>query len=141
MKANTYLFKRIRKKGYLMVGYTFIKALGTTTAVVLERLLTEYQHAIRHNFWCTDEAFCFDADELSFHLGLSIDELVDSITKIRDLNLIYVDTYKGLYFVKINEEEIVNFEKTTEIENDYKMWDYNLYSVQSRVDNLSNIDE
>jgi len=141
MKENTYLFKRIRKKGYLMVGYTFIKALGTMTAVVLERLLTEYQHAIRHNFLCNDETFCIDLEELSFHLGLSIDELVDSIIKIRDLNLIYVDTYKGLYFVKINEEEIVNYEKTTEIENDYKMWDYNLYSVQSRVDNLSNIDE
>ena len=44
MSDNEY-YKLIRELGYLLVSYSLLKILGQTTAIVLERLHTEYNFA------------------------------------------------------------------------------------------------
>lgn len=136
---TSYLFKRIRKKGYMMVGYTFVKELGVVTAIVLERLLTEYNHAMKNQLFYDGAYFSLDLKMLQFHLGIPEHELVESINKLSELGLIECICYKGheeYTFVRVFEDEIIDFEKTADIEKGYKLWDYGLYGLQSRVEEL-----
>lgn len=124
-------FGRIRRLGYLMVGYSLLKALGPLAALVLERLHTEYQHAIRNELLYKGK-FSVSIPHLAFYIGFTISDVVDAINDLIALDLIGVEKLKDdLYSVKIYEEEIYNFEKTKEAEKHYKMYDYQLYTMQS----------
>lgn len=123
-------FKRIRKKGYLMVGYSLLKALGCRNAIVLERLHTEFQHAIREELlykW----KFGVSLPHLALSIGFAIEDVVNAINELTALGLIGVEQLRAdLYSIEIHEEEIYNFEKTKEVEKHYKMYDYQLYTMQ-----------
>ena len=123
-------FKRIRKKGYLMVGYSLLKALGCRNAIVLERLHTEFQHAIREELlykW----KFGVSLPHLALSIGFTIEDVVNAINELTALGLIGVEQLRAdLYSIEIHEEEIYNFEKTKEVEKHYKMYDYQLYTMQ-----------
>ena len=114
-----------------MVGYSLLKALGCRNAIVLERLHTEYQHAIREELlykW----KFGVSLPHLALSIGLTIEDVVNTINELSALGLIGVEKLKDdLYSVEIYEEEIYNFEKTKEAEKHYKMYDYQLYTMQS----------
>ncbi len=126
----TNLFKRIRKKGYLMVGYSFLKALGCLLALVLERLLTEYQHANRHE-WIYKGYFCINITYIADYIGFTKADVIEAINNLSALNFISLIHLEGdFYGVYINEDEIYEFEKTIEAEKDFKQWDYKLYSLQ-----------
>lgn len=123
-------FKRIRKLGYLMVGYSLLKALGPLATLVLERLHTEYQHAIRNELLYKGK-FSVSIQHLVFYLGISPQDVVNAMNKLVNLDLIGVEKLKdGIYCVEIHEEEVYNFEKTNEAEKHYKMYDYQLYTMQ-----------
>ncbi len=123
-------FKRIRKLGYLMVGYSLLKALGPLATLVLERLHTEYQHAIRNELLYKGK-FSVSIQHLVFYLGISPQDVVNAMNKLVDLDLIGVEKLKdGIYCVEIHEEEVYNFEKTNEAEKHYKMYDYQLYTMK-----------
>lgn len=129
----TQLFKQIRQKGYLMVGYTLLKALGCTNVIILERLLTEYQHAIRHKFMFAS-SFIIDLEIISMHTGVSEEMVFEALLEFRDLGFIDLWNIKEKALLcKINEEEIVNFEKNIEQENSCKRWNYGLYSTQAII--------
>ena len=123
-------FKRIRKLGYLMVGYSLLKALGPLATLVLERLHTEYQHAIRNELLYKGK-FSVSIQHLVFYLGISPQDVVNAMNKLVNLDLIGVEKLKdGIYCVEIHEEEVYNFEKTNEAEKHYKMYDYQLDTMQ-----------
>lgn len=123
-------FKRIRKKGYLMVGYSLLKSLGRRNAIVLERLHTEYQHAIREELLYKGK-FGVSMPHLAFYIGFTLEDVLNAINELSELSLIRVEKLmENLYSVIINEDEIHNFEKTMEIEHEYKMYDYHLYNIQ-----------
>ncbi len=132
----TRLFKQIRQKGYLMVGYTLLKSLGCTNAIVLERLLTEYQHAIRHKFMFAS-SFIIDLEIISIHTGISVEMVFEALLEFLNLGFINLWNVKEKAFLcKVNEEEIINFEKDVEQENSCKRWDYGLYSIQAVIYDL-----
>lgn len=123
-------FGRIRRLGYLMVGYSFLKALGRKNALVLARLHTEYQHAIREELLYKGK-FAISIPHLALYIGFTITDIVDAMNNLIALDLIWVEKLKDdLYSIEIHEEEIYNFEKTKEAEKHYKMYDYQLYTIQ-----------
>lgn len=130
----TTLFKRIRKRGYLMVSYTFLKLLGVEIAIVLERLLTEYNHACNNDLLYRGYFFT-DITEISFHIGISEEIVTESVFYLKKIGIInFMKFSDNTIICKVDEEELVNFEKTKEIENDYKMWNYKLYPTQKLLD-------
>ena len=123
-------FARIRRYGYLMVGYSLLKALGLRNAVLLERLHTEYQHAIRNKLLYNCQ-FAVSLPHLAFYIGYTKPEVIEAMNDLINLCLISVKKLeKDLYSVEIQEDEIYNFEKTKEAEGNYKMYDYGLYAMQ-----------
>ena len=124
---------RIRKKGYLMVGYTFLKAFGTEKAIIFERLLTEFQHSQRTmlNFY---DWFIIDFQEISFHTGISTKNVEKSILEFQKIGLIQLQVKDENVFIKLNTEEIIDFEQTFEKENNLKNWNYGLFTKQSQVE-------
>ena len=124
------LFKRLRKKGYLMVGYSLLKSLGSQIALVLERLLTEYQHSIRNEFLYKGR-FVISITHIALYIGFTEEQVMNALNELIRLNLINVEPIENLYSIYIDEDEIVDFEKTKEIENQYKQWDFQLYSIQN----------
>ena len=135
--TKTDLFKRIRRLGNLMLGYSFLKALGPIVAIVIERLLTEYNFALSNETIYEDGFFHIDLQELNFHLGLGEENIEKSLVKLSDLKLInlhfYEDQYGKNVIIRINEENIIDFEYTKERQNGYKSWFYDLYSVQENL--------
>lgn len=129
-KYKNDLAKKIRKKGYIMVGYTFVKILGAVVAIVLERLITELYYAIGHEYTCDNKSFTTTIENLSFHLGFSNEEIIAAFEKLQSLNLINYKQYNQYHFVTLNEDDIVGFEIYSEYTNKYKNWDENLDSIQ-----------
>lgn len=131
MKDKSFL-SRLRHLGYLMHSYSLMKALGIPVSLVLERIITERQHALSNDLhekgW-----FCINCAEISFHIGLSIEDITVAIDKLATLNLIEARQYKGLDIVRVDEEELLNFVKVVENDKDYKMWDYYLFPVQRQI--------
>ena len=124
-------FKRIRRLGYMMVGYSLLKALGRRNAIVLERLHTEYQHAIRNELLYKCK-FSVSIPHLAYYIGFTMSDVVDALNDLIKLDLISIEKLEDdLYSVEIHEEEIYNFEKTKEAEKSYKMYDFQLYTMQS----------
>lgn len=125
-------FARLRHLGFLMHSYSLMKALGLPVSTVLERLLTEYNHAMGEglhiNGW-----FCFNCVEISMHIGLSIEDVMTAVEELATRNLIEAGQYKDLTVVRVNEEELLNFVKVAEKDNNYKMWDYYLFAVQRQI--------
>ena len=130
-KYKSKLSKIIRQLGHLMVGYTFVKALGAVVAIVLERLITELNYAIRKEYTCDNKSFTTTIENLSFHLGFSNEEIIAAFEKLQSLNLINYKQYNQFYFVTINEKKIIKFEITSESINEYQNWDENLDSIQA----------
>ena len=124
--ANTNLFREIRKLGYMMLGYSFLKALGPIISIVLERLLTEFNFALSKGVIYENGFFHIDVQELNFHLGLGEENIKKALIKLSNLELITLNIYEDKYgqnsMVKINEENIIDFEYTAERQNNYKSW-------------------
>lgn len=135
--TKTDLFKHIRRLGNLMLGYSFLKALGPIVAIVLERLLTEYNFALSKGVIYENGFFQIDVQELRFHLGFLDEEIKNALNYLAELELIELIVYKDKYgenmMAKVNEEEIMEFEHTQEREEFYKSWSYNLLSVQKNL--------
>lgn len=125
----TKLFKRIRQKGNLMLGYTFAKSLGLTNAVVLERILTEYQHATKHGLIANSE-FGSTFELIGYHIGLNACDIQNSMMKLQELNLINFRVQGDFVLIRVNEDNIVDFEETEEARNKYQPWHYRLYDTQ-----------
>ena len=122
-------FRTLRILGYLLVGYSFLKALGLTTAIVLERLHTEYNFAKRNNY-IYGEYFGIDVDEIANCLGLSRNEVVYSINELIELKFIHVQKINKIIVLYIDKEQIMEFTKESEKENEYSDWDNGLKSIQ-----------
>ena len=120
-----------------MLGYSFLKALGPIISIVLERLLTEYNFALSKGEIYKNGFFHIDVQELNLHLGLGEENIEQSLIKLSNLELIELNVYEDRYgenaMVKINEENIIDFEYTKERQNGYKSWFYDLYSVQENL--------
>ena len=128
MSDNEY-YKLIRKLGYLLVSYSLLKILGKTTAIILERLHTEYNFAKRHDY-INNGYFGIDIDELSCSLGLSRNKVIISLSKLMEYELIQVLQINDIPMVYINQERIIQFVKESEKENNYDDWDNGLKSIQ-----------
>lgn len=126
----TTLFKIIRKRGYLMLGYTFLKALGLA-GLVLERILVEYNYAEKNNLLTDRGFFGYQEDEIGYYINLGIEAVAKYIEYLAELNLLEVYIAEnGKKLIKINEPEIYNFERTAEINGKYMVWDAYLYKIQ-----------
>ena len=137
MVSNSF-FGRLRHFGYLMFSYTLAKSLGLTTAVVLERILTEYQFSLS-NYLNVKGWFIINYAEIGFHLGLIVEDVEEAVEELASLNLIELTEYGGLLMAKVYEEELVNFVQIAEIDNNYKMWNYALTPIQKQILNLEDI--
>lgn len=135
--TKTDLFKHIRRLGNLMLGYSFLKALGPIVAIVLERLLTEYNFALSKGEFYKNGFFHIDIEELNYHLGLGEENIEKALIQLSNLELISLNVYEDKYgqniMAKIHEENIIDFEYTVERQNAYKSWSYNLRSVQENL--------
>ena len=129
------IYKHIHKLGSLLLGYSLLKSLGMQNAIVLERILTEGNHACSHNFLTLQEYFAINVEETAYHLGINSQDVVDSINYLVDLNFINVEQIDNeLCLVKINEDEIIEYEYVVERRGNYKSWNYKLTSIQNIFD-------
>ena len=124
---------RIRKLGKLIISYSLFKALGPICDIVLARLITEFYHARKYNYLDENNSFCYDVKELNFHLGIPEDEIVNALNKLKELNLIKLESHGNINFVTLNEEDIVDFEYVAEERNHYKSWKYKLDELQKNI--------
>ena len=126
---NNEYYKSIRILGYLLVGYSLLKALGLTTATVLERLHTEYNFAKKNNY-INGGYFGIDENEIASNLGLSRDDVIKSLNKLNNLSLIeYAHVYQT-QVIYINQEQIFEYVRNAEKDNNYTDWDNGLKSIQ-----------
>lgn len=128
MLDNEY-YKSIRILGYLLVGYSLLKALGLTTATVLERLHTEYNFAQRNKL-INGGYFGIDVTEIANSLALSKNEVINSLNRLIELQLIEIPKVNGINVAYIDQEQIIQFVKDVEKENNYTDWDNGLKSIQ-----------
>jgi len=123
------------QKGYIAVGNTFIKSLGCTLAVVLERILSEYQQAEKNNL-LYDNYFCINLADVAMQTGLKEEECLESLNKLNGLGLIEITKFEKYFKIFIKETNIINFEKVKEQEIGYKPWNYSIYKTQKEGFNL-----
>lgn len=137
MGSNSF-FGRLRKHGFVMLSYTLAKSLGLVNAVVLERILTEYQHS-KSYYLCKCGWFVINYEEIAFHLGLTVEEVEEAVNELTGYDFIKATEDEGLMLVKIYEEELINFARIEEINNKYKIWDYMLMPIQQQILSLDDI--
>lgn len=126
---NNGYYKAIRILGHLLVGYSLLKALGLTTATVLERLHTEYNFAKKNNY-IYNGFFGIDVDEIASSLGISRDDVIKSLNKLNNLRLIeYAHVYQT-QVIYINQKQIIEYVRNAENVNNYTDWDNGLKSIQ-----------
>ena len=129
------IYKKIHKLGTLLVGYSLLKGLGMQNAIVLERILTEGNHAASHNLMTIQGYFAIEVEETAYHLGISKNAVIDSINELANCNLITaMQTNDGLHLLRINEDEITEYEYQIEKRGNYKSWCYRLPSIQDIFD-------
>ena len=126
---NNEYYKSIRILGYLLLGYSLLKALGLTTATVLERLHTEYNFAQRNKL-INGGYFGIDVTEIANSLALSKNEVINSLNRLIELQLIEIPKVNGINVAYIDQEQIIQFVKDVEKENNYTDWDNGLKSIQ-----------
>ena len=123
-------FKNIWKKGGLHTGYSALKILGLPTALVFERINTEYNHAVGKGLLISNSYFAYDEAEIAQSIGLLIEDVQKSIEKLERLYLIKtkeINTFKLMY---IDIEYVCEYIHNKEKENNYREWDYGLRSIQ-----------
>ena len=82
-----------------MVSYTFLKLLGVEIAIVLERLLTEYNHACNNDLLYRGYFFT-DITEISFHIGISEEIVTESVFYLKKIGIINFMKKKNLLTLK-----------------------------------------
>lgn len=132
-------FKDIRAKGYLMVGYSFIKSLGLVTATVLERLHVEYNYALTNNNFANGY-FLTSLKELNYYLNIPTNDIAKAIKTLSDLKLIEYKIANEYYFIYIDKEQVTDFVKTAERKHSFRQWDTCLKPVQSYIYVISDME-
>lgn len=127
---TTSFFKQIRKKGYLLVGYAYLKKFGIIPTLVLERLLTEYNFAIRNKSYLQDYFFAIDVKEIAMCLCISETDVNESIKILKKSYLIYTTEVENFFLVHINEKSFLSREEEIEKDNSYNNWDFGLLNIQ-----------
>ncbi len=123
-------FKKIWNKGRLIVGYTDLKNLGVTLAVVIARLNTEYNYALGHKLLISDYFFSYDENEIAESIGIAVNDVKIAINKLKKLNFIETQIIEDCSIMHLELDNIYNYIYETERKNDYKNWDYYLQSTQ-----------
>lgn len=128
------LLKKINGLGYLQLGYSLLKSLGWQEAIILSRLITEKNYAISNNNYCND--FFIDLKEIEEALGFDVDTIIDGLCKLRDSGFISINNsfYQDRYLVHLLDEEIINYVKNAEYENNFEAWDACLNKTQRPKD-------
>ncbi len=124
--------KCIWKNGILITGYTEMKILGIKTATVFARINTEYNYAKRNNYILYDNSFVYDEEEIAVSIGFEVSDVQESIKTLENLNLIETKVDNSINVMNMKLENIIDFIKKAERENDYKPWDYALNKIQSK---------
>ncbi len=121
--------KLIRTLGYLMTAYSLLKALGLVKATVLERILTENQHADTNKL-LIDGKFGSSFEEIAYHIGIKAEDVENSMQELQKIGLINFEIDNEFVIIKVNKEAIINFVKINEKRYLYKPWNDGLYILQ-----------
>ncbi len=132
------IWNDLKKYGFVMTPYTFIRSLGAIKATVLCQILAEYNHA-NNNQLNLGKCFLSDLNRMANYLGLDINELLTEITELEELNLLwfsYADI-KDIYLISVNETSIIEFKEQIEQENMYDDWNAGLLKCQNPTNRLA----
>ena len=127
--------EKMYKNGLIKLSHTLTKCLTPMNELVLSSLIVERDYAVQNGYITDDGYFITNEDVLSYHTGLSDDAVCAGVKNLKRRNLIQSKVYENLYFVRIDEEQIIK--AVEEIEHDdkyyYGNWDEGLKKVQEKI--------
>ena len=128
------IFNILKIGGFIITAYTFARSLGALKASILGQVISEFNHAQNnHLTYYTD--FLFSPKRMSHYLGITEDILMQELNALEDMNLIDVfdSDIEGTMYMRINEQEIINFK--TKIETEYMLgtWNEGLLCCQNPI--------
>lgn len=133
-------FKKIWTKGQLVCGYSSLKILGVKTALVFERLNTEFNFAVRHNLLIQDYYFAYNEEEIANALGLTTDDVVTAINELQSQRLINTANIDSFKIMQLDLNYICNFISNAERNNNFKDWNFALMTLQASAFNALEFD-
>jgi len=136
MLNKSFYFKQVWAKGKLVCGYSSIKILGAVTAIVFERLNTEFNYAVGHGLLIQDYYFASSTEEIAQSIGFTIKEVENALKHLEELSLIATNTIDNIYLIHLDLDKICDFISETERKNNYEMWDCGLQQIQSAAFNV-----
>jgi len=124
------IYKEINKLGFMMVGYSAIKILGTEPTILLCRLLDEFNFAEKNKLECWN-CFLTDLEQLENHLGFSDIEIIDHLNYLEKLNLLQIWDLprKNWLLLRLNLQNIIKKIGIDELSNNFDYWDYQLMNT------------
>lgn len=118
--------------GFIVTVYTFARSLGALKASILGQIISEFNHAHNNGLTFYDD-FLFNPRRMSQYLGLSEDMLIQELHELEDLYFIevYDSEIADTMYIRVNQQEIINFKNKVETENMYGKWDDGLLRSQN----------
>lgn len=131
------IWKNYTESGYVMLSYSFLRALGATNAIVLAQVLAEYNHAYNKGFSAFNSFFT-STKRMAAYLGMEEKALDKALNRLSYLGLIfYLESHiDGLRLISVAEDSILEYKLNAEAQYMYADWDTGLMRLQNPVNNL-----
>ena len=115
------------KGAKILVPYIFLQEIGFTASIMLSEILAEYNYARNHK---VDDylGFIFDVQRASKVLNINIETIVEQLKYLQELEFIifYGIGLADSLYIRVNDDNILNFKKEHEAKNFNNNWDVGL---------------
>lgn len=125
------IYKSINELGYLLVGYSAIKILGAEPAILLCRLLDEWNFALKHKNNCGWYFLVnvYDLSELLYFSAELIKSILNEFSELKFLQY-WQSCITDSYIMCLDINKIKEYIKITEKKEMFTTWDYRLNDTQ-----------
>ena len=128
------IFNVLKTGGFIITAYTFSASLGVLKASILGQIISEFNHAQNNNLAYGND-FLFSPKRMSRYLGLTEDVLIKELYALAEINLIevYESYISDTMYMRVNQQEIINFK--TKVETEYMLgaWNDGLLRCQNPI--------
>ena len=133
------MWNEYKLNGIIMSPYTMVRSLGADKASVLSQVISEFNYAHNNNLNFYDD-FLFSPQRMSSYLGLTQEQLLNKLNELEQLNFIQVfdSDIEDTKYMRVNQQEIINFKQKVEQENMYGSWDLGLKRSQNPIHKKTN---
>ena len=126
-KMTASVYSDFCKGARILVPYIFLQEIGFTASIMLSEILAEYNYARNHKV-SNYIGFIFDINRASKVLKIAAETIVEQLNYLEKLDFIefYNIGLSDSYYVRVNDDNILNLKKEHEAKNFNNNWDVGL---------------